>query len=41
MEIRDAFELADQDKEGSLDEKEFIDAFSGVIGKELGERQLR
>jgi len=27
MEIRDAFELADQDKEGSLDEEEFINAF--------------
>ena len=35
MEIRDAFETADTDKGGSLEEEEFINAFGGVIGAEL------
>lgn len=33
MELREAYEKADADGGGSLNEQEFIDAFKDIIGK--------
>ena len=35
MELREAFELADTDNGDGLDISEFIEAFGGVIGKNM------
>lgn len=40
MELKAAFERADTDGGGSLDLDEFLEAFSGVLGKNLSHQQL-
>ena len=40
MELREAFEEADADAGGSLDLEEFVNAFGGVIGKNMNIKQL-
>ncbi len=40
MELREAFEAADTDKGGALEIEEFIEAFGGVIGKGMNQKQL-
>lgn len=41
MELREAYEKADADGGGSLNEEEFIDAFKEIIGKGMNVKQLR
>lgn len=41
MELREAYEKADADGGGSLNEEEFIDAFKEIIGKGMNDKQLR
>jgi len=38
MEIKEAFDSADIDKEGSLDPVEFTKAFGNILGKDLNEK---
>lgn len=40
MEIKEAFDAADIDKEGSLDLTEFINAFGKVLGKDMTDKEL-
>ena len=40
MELKAAFDRADTDQGGSLDIEEFLDAFGGVLGKNLSHEQL-
>eukprot|EP00965_Chrysotila_dentata_P035462 1179754-Pleurochrysis_carterae.AAC.1 len=40
MELKAAFERADLDNGGSLDMEEFLEAFGGVLGKNLAKKQL-
>jgi len=35
MELRELFEAADTDKGGALEIEEFIEAFGGVLGKDM------
>jgi hypothetical protein len=35
MELRELFEAADTDKGGALEILEFIEAFGGVLGKDM------
>lgn len=41
MELRSAFEAADVDEGGTLDHKEFVDAFGDVLGSGMTEKELR
>lgn len=41
MELREAYEKADADGGGSLNEQEFIDAFKDIIGKGMTQKELR
>lgn len=38
MELREAYEKADADGGGSLNEEEFIDAFKEIIGKGMNDK---
>ena len=40
MELKAAFDRADTDGGGSLDLDEFLEAFGGVLGKNLSHEQL-
>ena len=41
MELRELFEAADTDKGGALEIDEFTEAFGGVLGKGMNEKQLK
>jgi len=41
MELRELFEAADTDKGGALEIEEFTEAFGGVLGKGMNEKQLK
>lgn len=41
MELRELFEAADTDKGGALEIDEFIEAFGGVLGKDMNQKQLK
>ena len=41
MELRELFEAADTDKGGALEIDEFTEAFVGVLGKGMNEKQLK
>jgi Ca2+-binding EF-hand superfamily protein len=41
MELRELFEAADTDKGGALEIEEFIEAFGGVLGKDMNKKQLK
>ena len=41
MELRELFEAADTDKGGALEIEEFTEAFGGVLGKGMNDKQLK
>lgn len=41
MELRELFEQADKDQGNTLDIDEFTEAFGGVLGKGMNEKQLK
>lgn len=40
MELREAFDAADKHKGGALTLSEFVDAFGGIIGKDMNKKQI-
>ena len=40
MELREAFDAADKHKGGALSLSEFVDAFGGIIGKDMNKKQI-
>lgn len=40
MELREAFDAAKKHKDGALELEEFMDAFGGIIGKDMNDKQI-
>ena len=40
MELREAFDAAKKHKDGALELEEFMDAFGGIIGRDMNDKQI-